>query len=65
MVAPPEEFDDRSRGRDGRRDNRRGGRRDSRRGGGAAAPVPRKEENSKTEPVTTEVVAPSGDEKRE
>ena len=65
VVAPPEEFDDRSRGRDGRRDNRRGGRRDSRRGGGAAAPVPRKEEDSKTEPVTNEKVTPVGDEKLE
>lgn len=65
VVVPPEEFDDRSRGRGGRRDDRRGGRRDSRRGGGAATPVPRKEEDSKTEPVTNKEVAPIGDEKVE
>ncbi len=69
VVAPPEEFDDRSRGRDGRRDNRRGGRRDTRRGAPApvkpVAPVAHKEEDSKTEPVTNEEVAPIGDEKLE
>ncbi len=70
VVAPPEEFDERSRGRDGRRDNRRGGRRDTRRG----APTPTKPApkpaapsaaTEKEAPVTNEEVAPIGDEKLE
>jgi len=65
VVEPPEEFDDRSRGR-GRRDDRRGGRRDTRRGAPAkpappAPPVAKEEEA----PVTDEEVAPIGDEKLE
>ncbi len=65
VVAPPEEFDDRQRGRrDDRRGGRRDGRRDNRRGAPAAAPTPpapREEEA----PVTDEEVAPIGDEKLE
>lgn len=65
VVEPPEEFDDRSRGR-GRRDDRRGGRRDTRRSAPAkpappAPPVAKEEEA----PVTDEEVAPIGDEKLE
>ncbi len=67
VVAPPEEFDDRQRGR---RDDRRGGRgrRDNRRGAQATPaatkptpPAPREE----AAPVTDEEVAPIGDEKLE
>ena len=67
VVAPPEEFDDRQRGR---RDDRRGerGRRDNRRGAPATPaatkptpPAPREE----AAPVTDEEVAPIGDEKLE
>ncbi len=68
VVAPPEEFDDRQRGRrDDRRGGRRDGRRDNRRGAPAAPaaaptpPAPREEEA----PVTDEEVAPIGDEKLE
>ncbi len=62
VVEPPEEFDDRSRGR-GRRDDRRGGRRDTRRDAPTkpAPPVAKEEEA----PVTDEEVAPIGDEKLE
>lgn len=67
VVAPPEEFDERQRGRrDDRRGGRRDGRRDNRRGAPAAPaaptpPAPREEEA----PVTDEEVAPIGDEKLE
>ena len=72
VVEPVDDYDERSRGRDGRRggDRRGGGRRDDRRRTPAAPapPAPSKEEAPATEkeaPVTDEEVAPIGDEKLE